>query len=67
MHVGRLAQVTLAALALLGKKVLFKCVGTLDFTRAGNLESFLRAAVGLELGHEAPFFGTAKVSSAAEK
>ena len=67
MHVRSLAKVALAALALLGEKVLFEGVGTLDFTRAGYLESLLSAAVGLELGHGAPFFGTAKVSSAAEK
>ena len=57
MHIGSLAQVTLAGLALLSEKVLLKSLGTLDFSRAGNLESLLRAAVGLELRHGGLFSG----------
>ncbi len=61
VHIGSLAEVALTGLALLGQKVLFEGLGTLDFTRGRYLKSLLCAAVGLELGHDAPFFGTAKV------
>ena len=67
VYVRSLPEVALAGLALLGEEVLLKSLRTLDFTRAGNLESLLRAAVGLELRHGGPFFGTAKVRIARGK